>query len=188
MENDVQRWDKKYRQAALAPILQIDPLLESHVVLPTGQKKALDLAAGTCHTSVYLAKQGFDATALDCSAVGLALGQKLAKREGVKIKIREMDLDRVMLPAGPWAIISCFRYLNRALFLSMIEALAPGGLLFVKTFNVHHLVKAPAFNPEYVLQPGELASAFSMLEMIALSDGDNSNETSSWIVARRPSG
>ncbi len=39
MENDVQRWDKKYRQAALAPILQIDPLLESHVVLPTGQKK-----------------------------------------------------------------------------------------------------------------------------------------------------
>ena len=93
-----------------------------------------------------------------------------------------------MLPTGPWAIISCFRYLNRALFLSMIEALAPGGLLFVKTFNAHHLVKAPAFNPEYVLQPGELASAFSMLEMIALSDGDNSNETSSWIVARRPPG
>jgi hypothetical protein len=68
----------------------------------------------------------------------------------------------------------------------MTKVLAPGGILIFKTFNVHHLVKAPSFNPEYVLQPGELASAFLMLDTIELADGDDPQENTSWIVARRP--
>jgi hypothetical protein len=51
---------------------------------------------------------------------------------------------------------------------------------------VHHLVKAPSFSPEYVLQSGELASAFLMLDTIELADGDDPQENTSWIVARRP--
>ena len=68
----------------------------------------------------------------------------------------------------------------------MAAGLAPAGLLFYRTFNVHHLKKATAFNPEYVLQPGELNREFSTLEILSLSDGDDPEENTSWIAARRP--
>ena len=186
MKSDVQRWEAKYLGAELAPTLHVDPLLARYIDTRTDRSRALDVAAGTCHGSVYLAQQGFQVTALDCSAAGLALGRRLAKREGVAIEICEFDLDKAVLPKGLWAVICCFRYLNRSLFVQMAKVLAPGGILIFKTFNVHHLVKAPSFSPEYVLQPGELASAFLMLDTIELADGDDPQEHTSWIVARRP--
>ena len=189
MVSDASRWNEKYAVASLAPVLRVELLLESHQRdidgLPA-PRTALDVAAGTCHAAVYLAKRGLHATALDCSAVGLALGEQLAKREGVAIKTTTADLTVTQLPAGLWSLICCFRYLNRDLFSQMAAGLAPGGLLFYRTFNVHHLKKATAFNPEYVLQPGELARQFSTLEVLSLSDGDDPSENTSWIGARRP--
>ena len=186
MKSDVQRWEAKYLGAELAPTLRVDPLLARYIDTRADRGRALDVAAGTCHASVYLAQQGFQVTALDCSAAGLALGQRLAKREGVAIEICEFDLDESALPKGPWSVVCCLRYLNRSLFVQMAKGLAPGGVLILKTFNVHHLAKAPSFSPEYVLQPGELASAFLMLDTIELADGDDPQENTSWIVARRP--
>ena len=186
MKSDVQRWEAKYLGAELAPALRVDPLLVRYIDTRVDRSRALDVAAGTCHASVYLAQQGFQVTALDCSAAGLALGRRLAKREGVAIELCEVDLDKAVLPKGLWAVICCFRYLNRSLFVQMAKGLAPGGILIFKTFNVHHLVKAPSFSPEYVLQPGELASAFLMLDTIELADGDDPQENTSWIVACRP--
>ena len=189
MVSDTSRWNEKYAAASLAPALRVEPLLESHQqdidALPD-PRTALDIAAGTCHSAVYLAKRGLHATALDCSAVGLGLGEQLAKREGVAIKTTTADLTVTPLPAGPWSVICCFRYLDRDLFPQMAAGLAPGGFLFYRTFNVHHLEKATAFNPEYVLQPGELARQFSTLDVLSLSDGDNPGENTSWIAARQP--
>ena len=189
MVSDTSRWHEKYAAASLAPALRVEPLLESYQqdidALPE-PRTALDIAAGTCHSAVYLAKRGLHATALDCSAVGLALGEQLAKREGVAIKTVTKDLTVTKLPGGPWSVICCFRYLDRNLFPQMAAGLAPGSLLLYRTFNVHHLKKATAFNPEYVLQPGELAREFSTLEILSLSDGDDPEENTSWIAARRP--
>tara|TARA_B100000315_G_scaffold79150_3_gene72547 strand:- start:48123 stop:48692 length:570 start_codon:yes stop_codon:yes gene_type:complete len=183
------RWDDKYRTAGLAPALRVEPLLKRYkntIAQLSQPRTALDVAAGACHAAVYLATQGFDVTAVDCSAVGLALGQKLAEREGVSISTIEADLGIGDLPAGPWSLVCCFLYLNRDLLGPMAAILAPGGLLFYSTFNVHHLNKAPAFNPLYLLQPGELAEHFSMLDVLTLSDGDDPKENASWIAARRP--
>ena len=118
--------------------------------------------------------------------MGLALGEQLAEHEGGAIKTTTKDLTVTQLPAGPWSVICCFRYLDRDLFPQMAAGLAPGGLLFYRTFNVHHLKKATAFNPEYVLQPGELAWQFSTLDVLSLSDGDDPGKNTSWIAARRP--
>ena len=89
------------------------------------------------------------------------------------------------LDTEAYDLVVCFRYLNRALFSGMKTALKPGGLLFFKTFNAHHLVSSPKFNPAYVLHPGELSQSFNDLEMIDLNDGENPKITQSWIVARR---
>ena len=115
MISDASRWNEKYAAASLAPALRAEPLLESHEQDIDGlgaPRTALDVAAGTCHAAVYLAKRGLHATALDCSAAGLALGEQLAKREGVAIKTVTADLTVTELPGGPWSAICCFRWIH----------------------------------------------------------------------------
>ena len=187
MVTDGSRWDEKYQKSELAS-LRIEPLLKKNLGfienLPTGAK-AVDIAAGKCHASVFLAKQGLDVTAIDCSGVGLELGMALAKEEDVSIKTLVLDLEANPLPTGSWSLICCFRYLNRALFPFIQDAIVDNGLLFFSTFNINHLEKAPRFNAEYVLQPGELQQSFQGLEILDLSDGDDPDQNLSWIVARR---
>ncbi|GIS91386.1 MAG: hypothetical protein CM1200mP20_14270 [Pseudomonadota bacterium] len=68
----------------------------------------------------------------------------------------------------------------------MAASLKPHGLLFYKTFNVHHLRSSPSFNPAYLLESGELRQVFGDLEPIDLEDGEDPDQGVSWIVARRP--
>ena len=185
MREDVERWEAKYQAANPDPQLRTDPLLSCHLVYLDSAGSALDLASGSCHSSVFLAQQGYNVLAVDCSATGLAIGRRLARREQTTIKTLVADLDEMTLDAEAYDLVGCFRYLNRALFSSMKTALKPGGLLFFKTFNVHHLASVPKFNPAYVLQPGDLYQSFKDMEIIDLSDGEESKITLSWIVARR---
>ena len=60
MVTDASRWDEKYQKSDLAG-LRVEPLLEKNLGfirnLPT-DAKVVDIAAGKCHASVFLAKQG----------------------------------------------------------------------------------------------------------------------------------
>ena len=186
MRSDVDRWEEKYRDATAVPSLIPDPLLVRYADLLEGEGLALDLAAGTCHTAVQLARLGRQVIALDCSLTALQIGQRIATREGVGIKGLVADLDDWPLPQSTFEVITCFRYLNRELFPAIGNALKPGGLLFYKTFNQHHLREFPRFNPNYLLRPGELTRAFPDLELIVCSDGVNVSEPYSYAIARSP--
>ena len=186
MRSDVDRWEEKYRDVTGVPPLTPDPLLVRYADLLKGEGLALDLAAGTCHTSVQLSMLGLQVIALDCSLTALQIGQRIAAREGVRIKGLVADLDDWPLPPSAFEVITCFRYLNRELFPAMGNGLKPGGLLFYKTFNQHHLRKFPTFNPDYLLRPGELARAFPDLELIVCSDGVDVSEPYSFAIARSP--
>ena len=186
MRTDVDRWEQKYRDATAAPSLIPDPLLVHYADLFKGEGLALDLAAGTCHTSVQLARLGHQVIALDCSLTALQIGQRIAVRESVHIQGLVADLDDWPFPPSAFEVITCFRYLNRELFPAMGNALKPGGLLLYKTFNQHHLREFPSFNPDYLLRPGELARAFPDFELIACRDGVDVSEPYSFVIARSP--
>ena len=186
MRSDVDRWEEKYRDETTTPCLIPDPLLVHYADLLKGEGLALDLAAGTCHTSVQLARLGRQVIALDCSLTALQIGQRIAVREGVRIEGLVADLDDWPFPPSAFEVITCFRYLNRELFPAMGNALKPGGLLLYKTFNQHHLQKVPRFNPNYLLRPGELARSFPDLELIVCHDGVDTSEPYSFAIARSP--
>ena len=186
MRADIDRWGKKYRDSTTTPSLVPDPLLVNYADLVKGEGLTLDLAAGTCHTSVQLARLGRQVVALDCSLTALQIGQRIAVREGVRIQGLVADLDDWPLPSSTFEVITCFRYLNRQLFPEMGNALKPGGLLLYKTFNQHHLREFPRFNPNYLLRPGELTRAFPDLELIVCSDGTDVSEPYSFAIARSP--
>ena len=186
MRSDVDRWEEKYRDATATPYLNPDPLLVDYADLVKGEGLALDLAAGTCHASVQLARLEHQVIALDCSLAALQIGQRIAAREGVHIQGLVADLDDWPLPPSACEVITCFRYLNRELFPAMGGALKPGGLLLYKTFNQHHLQEFPRFTPNCLLQPGELAWAFPDLELIVCHDGAATSEPYSFVIARSP--
>ena len=186
MRSDVDRWEKKYRDVTGVPSLTLAPLLVRYADLVKGEGLALDLAAGTCHTSVQLSMLGLQVIALDCSLTALQIGQRIAAREGVGIKGLVADLDDWPLPTSTFEVITCFRYLNRELFSAMKNALKPGGLLLYKTFNQHHLRKFPSFNPDYLLRPGELARAFPGLEPIVIRDGVDASDPYSFAIVKSP--
>ena len=186
MRSDVDRWEEKYRDVTGVPPLAPDPLLVRYADLLKGEGLALDLAAGTCHTSVQLSMLGLQVIALDCSLTALQIGQKIATLNGVRIKGLVADLDNWPFPKSTFEVITCFRYLNRELFSAMKNALKPGGLLLYKTFNQHHLRAFPRFNPNYLLRPGELAQAFHNLELIVCRDAVDTSEPYSFVIARSP--
>ena len=168
------------------PPLIPEPLLVDYAHLLKGEGLALDLAAGTCHASVQLAKFGNQVIALDCSSTALQIGQKIAVLEGISIQGLVADLDHWPLPSSTFEVIVCLRYLNRKLFPAIEKALKPGGLLLYKTFNKYHLREFPRFNPEYVLHPGELARSFPNLELIVCRDGTDSTNPYSFAIAKSP--
>jgi tellurite methyltransferase len=64
-------------------------------------------------------------------------------------------------------LVIVFRYLQRALFPSLIRALRPNGFLIYQTYTTtQEKCGAGPTNPDYLLQPGELLQAFSSLRVL----------------------
>ncbi|MFO7652805.1 MAG: methyltransferase domain-containing protein [Candidatus Krumholzibacteriia bacterium] len=108
----------------------------AHVLPPPAAGHVLDLAAGSGRAAVWLAGRGYRVTAVDRDPGALVLAGQLARLEGVDLTLREGDLRRApALPAGPWAVVLLFRYLDRPLLRRLATVMAPGGLLVLRTFR-----------------------------------------------------
>lgn len=65
-------------------------------------------------------------TAVDVSPVGLRLAAEAARKAADEIETVVLDLEQEELPRGPFAVVTCFRYLQRDLFVPTRARLAPG--------------------------------------------------------------
>jgi SAM-dependent methyltransferase len=81
---DSSHWDDRY--AAAEYVWKADPnvfLAAEAATLPVG--RAVDLACGEGRNAVWLAEQGWTATGVDFSDVGLDKGRRLAADRGVDV-------------------------------------------------------------------------------------------------------
>jgi len=82
------------------------------------------------------------------------------------------------LENGPWPFagrsfgaVLVTNYLWRPLFPTLVQSLAPGGVLIYETFaQGNETVGRPA-RPEFLLQPGELLQVCAGLHIVAYEDG-----------------
>lgn len=114
-----------------------DPWLERHRdLLPHATLgPALDLACGSGRSAVWLALRGYAVTGVDILPDALALGRRLAEHHGVACTFTAADLrEPGAVPAGPWAVMTIFRYLQRDLLSRLGSMLIPGGVLLLRTF------------------------------------------------------
>lgn len=167
-KDDSQRWNARYAEGTYGERTHPAALVKTWVhEAPMG--RALDVACGAGRNALYLAERGFDVTGVDISSKALELAAQRAQRAGLEVHWHEHDLDEVLPPTDPYALIVVVRYANLAQVTSLKQALQPGGLLLVEA----HL-GGEKFTPEvggpgserFRLVPGELAAACAGLEML----------------------
>jgi 2-polyprenyl-3-methyl-5-hydroxy-6-metoxy-1,4-benzoquinol methylase len=179
-DDDRVRWDGRYGSREAASVESVGPptvFAPFEDIFPTAGH-ALDLACGQGVGSVWLARRGLDVRGVDVSATAIGQARDLARRSevGDRCRFEVVDLD-TGLPAGPPAdVILCHRFRDRRLDDAIIARLAPGGLLAVTALS-----EVGAGPGCFRAAPGELAAAFTELDVIAVGEGQGV----AWLLARK---
>jgi len=154
---------------------------------------AADLAAGSGRDAAFLALHGFDVEAWDESPEALAMARALAERSGVRVTTREADLESraFALPEAAYRLVTCFRFLHRPLFATMVRALVPGGHLVYETYRVGQERFGRPRRRRFLLDRGELRREFETrgLEVLRFEEPDpEGGPITSRLWGRRPPG
>ena len=82
------------------------------------------------------------------------------------------------IEAGPWpfagrvfAGVVVTNYLWRPLLPTIVQSVAPGGVLLYETFAAGNETVGKPSRPDFLLQPGELLQACASLRVVAFEDG-----------------
>jgi SAM-dependent methyltransferase len=110
--------------------------------IPKG--RVLSIAEGEGRNGVYLAREGYDVTALDESAIALEKTGRLAKKHGVSIKTITADLAEYVIEENSWdAIIAIFCHLppdlRQTVHRQVVLGLRKGGILVLEAYTPDQL-------------------------------------------------
>lgn len=183
---DIERWNRKYAGGNPNPAFTPDAIVTEHAQLLDGQGLALDVACGVGHNALYLARRGYEVIAIDGSLSGLRYCRQQLHATPLPVYLVAADLDQFVPPPNRFSLVLVVRFLNRALIPHLKQALVPGGLLIYQTFNRHRLLMNPGFNPDYLLEPGELSALLADFEPIDTNDTPTMRDPSSFWIGRRP--
>jgi tellurite methyltransferase len=203
MPANVADWDARYREAAQNPAAEPASIVSEWLrLLPTGP--ALDIACGAGRHALALATHGASVTAVDRSAAALEILENRARAARLDVRrvadatahpktpgwhgiqLVQANLEEMELPASSFSVILCFNYLQRSLSKQMARALQPGGLLLFETFTRAQLnYPSGPRNPAYLLEPGELRTAFPELQVLFYREL-NAGQGIASLVAQKP--
>jgi SAM-dependent methyltransferase len=191
--HDAVHWDERYAGTDRLWSAQPNRTVEA-VVGPLPPGRAVDLGAGEGRHAVWLARRGWQVTAVDFSAVGIARGQ----REGVDVADRVewvvADVRTWQPPAGARydLVLVVFLHVTEDVFTRARTWLAPGGALVVVGHALRNLTDGfgGPRDPRLLHTEEQLRAAASDLEIAELRevlrptrDGDAIDLL---LVARRP--
>lgn len=138
--------------------------LYAKAVRPT----AIDLGCGGGRDAVFLAKQGWQVTAIDSEARVIKRAKQLAARAGASVKFRCCDLKKQgCLTDQKYDLVMVMRFLNRDLYEPIKMMIEPGGWIIFQTFVEGAEKFDSPKNPNFILKIGELAQVFSDFKIIA---------------------
>ena len=128
----------------------------------------LDVACGAGRHTRLLRSLGLRVVAVDRDRAGL---DSLAADEGVEAVCADLE-------GGPWPFdgrifdgVVVTHYLHRPLFPTLLDALAPGGVLIYETFARGNERYGRPSNPDFLLEAGELLDVMrGRLRVVAYED------------------
>jgi SAM-dependent methyltransferase len=159
----VQRWDEMYRSRD--QIFSGNPngvLVAETIDLPPGQ--ALDVGCGEGADALWLARRGWQVTAVDIS--GIALQRAAAAATDIKGRVAwtRANLTTTPPPTGAFDLVSIhyfplMRQPGHAALRGLLDAVAPGGTLLFATHALSDLAlrQEEDFDPADYYQPNDIA-------------------------------
>ena len=138
------------------------------------------MACGRGGNALWLANRGLHVDAWDRSATGIELLRAEAARQRLDIRADVRDVMSHPPTADHYEVVVVSYFLERGLMPKLTAAVRPGGLLVYQTFMAGHPGPGPR-NPDYLLQPGELAGFCAGWEILHASEQDGQAK----LVARR---
>ncbi len=169
-ESDRQKWNAKYASGSHGSSTPTPFLVSIAERLPSAGR-ALDVAGGAGRNALWLAARGLDVTLVDIAQAALTLAEERAREGGLHVTLLERDLATEGLPDGPWDLIVCCHYLERALFDAVPLCLAPGGLFVMVHPTTENLERHERPSRRFLLEPGELGRRLGPhLELLILDE------------------
>ena len=158
----------------------------SHL-LPDGAP-VLDVACGAGRHLRWFAGRGHPVTGVDRDAQALTLASQtvLAPAAAIAPGARgtattipsATELLQADIESGPWpwpgrrfGAVVVTNYLWRPLLPTLVDSVAPGGVLLYETFAVGQETIGRPARPDFLLRPGELLAACAGLRVVAFEDG-----------------
>jgi tellurite methyltransferase len=153
--------------------------------IPLGH--ALDVACGSGREAVWLARAGFEVEGIDILPDALERAADLARRSGVTLNLRPMDLRRETLPEWQYDLVTVFRFLLRPALATIRESLAPDGVIVYEAFNERDTGGGEKpLKDSRTLRDGELSLVFAGFEVLLARDGvEREGRVFSQFVGRR---
>jgi SAM-dependent methyltransferase len=134
-------------------------------LIPAGGT-VLDVACGAGRHLRWLRESGLAVVGVDRSEQALAACAGLG------------DLVLADIENGPWPLagrqfagVVVTNYLWRPLLPTLVESVAPGGVLIYETFAAGNETVGRPTRPDFLLQPGELVLACAGLRVVGYEDG-----------------
>lgn len=158
-------WDRRYTEMDWSSEPD-ETLVERVSRLAPG--RALDLGCGPGRNAIWLARQGWNVTGVDVSAVGLAQAEERAGAAGVTLELVRADV-LAFTPPGGWADLIVVANLHFApgeregFFARSITSLAPGGHLYVSGHHRESLGRAGPPDPDRLYTEQLLAELLAPL-------------------------
>ena len=170
---DASMWDQRYEAAELVwsaePNLFLPPLIAA---LEPGA--ALDVACGEGRNAIWLARQGWEVTAVDFSPVGIEKAWQLSDGDDVEWVVADAT---VYEPSKQFDLVVVF-YLHvlpedlAAVMATASDALMPGGTLFAVGHALRNMTDGhggPQY-PEILWDEGTLAPMVEDLDIMELGE------------------
>jgi SAM-dependent methyltransferase len=197
----VERWDERY--AARECVWDVTPnqFVERYLTgLTPG--RAIDLAAGEGRNAIWLARQGWQVTAVDFSRVGLDKARRLAIDHGVEAAVELVEADALVYepPARVDLVVIAYLQIPSAQQRVVLEHAAawlrPGGTLFIVAHdrtNVQSGHGGPA-DPDVCYDVATTAESLPRLDIVSAevvrreveTDDGPRSALDTLVMARRP--
>ncbi len=172
-----EKWDRKYTERdGESPGNPSPILVEAAADLKPGS--ALDLAAGQGRNSFYLARQGWDITAVDFSEVAVKKGTRLSRELDLPVRWEIRDLTEYTPPQAQFDLV-CMFYLHlpwsdyQKVLQHAAAAVKPGGMLLVvghDRSNIEHGSGGPQ-TQEVLYTPREIVNVLEGMHQRPGFDG-----------------
>lgn len=138
--------------------------------------RVLDVAGGAGRHTFHFLERNHSVALIDIAPNAIeSIAQRLTLEQQTRCRLIQADIENGAwpLPGEQFAGVIVTNYLWRALFPTLVQSVAAGGVLIYETFAQGNETVGKPSRPDFLLKPGELIQLAlqAELKVIAYEDG-----------------